>query len=153
MTWEFPGGLEVKDLALSLLWCRLLLWCEFSSWPGKVCMPPDKPGQKKGVLSGPKPSKLSPKQVCGPQSTKEWTPPRHSLSSSSTSTTPLLKRPHQSSKVPSEAPPQKALLTLHKGKAEPPLWPIAPRELKISRVENKSPIQNPGVCAEKRKVS
>ena len=30
---EFPGGLEVKDLALSLLWLRLLLWHRFDPWP------------------------------------------------------------------------------------------------------------------------
>ena len=35
----FPGpqvdldGLMVKDVALSLLWLRSLLWCEFEPWP------------------------------------------------------------------------------------------------------------------------
>lgn len=29
----------VKDLALSLQWPRLLLWCEFSPWPGNFHMP------------------------------------------------------------------------------------------------------------------
>ena len=29
----FPGGLEAKDLAWPLLWCR------FDSWPGKFPMP------------------------------------------------------------------------------------------------------------------
>ena len=29
---EFPGGLEVKDLILSLLWLR------FDPWPGNFCM-------------------------------------------------------------------------------------------------------------------
>ena len=29
---KFPGGLAVKDLALSLLWFRLLLRCGFDSW-------------------------------------------------------------------------------------------------------------------------
>ena len=32
---EFPGGLVVKNPALSLLWLRLLLWCRFDLWPGK----------------------------------------------------------------------------------------------------------------------
>ena len=31
---EFPGGLAVKDLVLSLLWLWLLLWCMFDPWPG-----------------------------------------------------------------------------------------------------------------------
>ena len=37
-TLEFPGasGLVVKDLALSLLWLRLLLWCTFHPWPGDL---------------------------------------------------------------------------------------------------------------------
>ena len=30
---EFPGGLTVKDLVLSLLWLR------FDLWPGNFCMP------------------------------------------------------------------------------------------------------------------
>ena len=30
---EFPGGLAVRELALSLL------WCEFDPWPEKFCMP------------------------------------------------------------------------------------------------------------------
>ena len=30
---EFHGGLVVKDLALSLLWLRLLLWLGFNPWP------------------------------------------------------------------------------------------------------------------------
>ena len=32
-TLEFLGGLVVKDLALSLLWLRSLLWHEFDPWP------------------------------------------------------------------------------------------------------------------------
>ena len=32
--WEFPGGPAVKDLALSLLWLRSLLWLGFDPWPG-----------------------------------------------------------------------------------------------------------------------
>ena len=31
---EFPGSLEVEDLALSCLWLRSLLWCAFDPWPG-----------------------------------------------------------------------------------------------------------------------
>ena len=29
---ESPGGLGVKDLALSLLWLELLLWHRFDPW-------------------------------------------------------------------------------------------------------------------------
>ena len=36
--WEFPGGLVVKDLVLSLLWLRSLLWRGFNPWPRKCCM-------------------------------------------------------------------------------------------------------------------
>ena len=36
---EFPGGLVVKGLALSLLWLRSLLRYGFSPWPGDFCMP------------------------------------------------------------------------------------------------------------------
>ena len=36
---ESPGGLVVKDLALSLLWLRSLLWWGFDPWPGNFCMP------------------------------------------------------------------------------------------------------------------
>ena len=35
---EFPGGLVVKDLALSLLWLRSLLWSDFDPWPGDFHM-------------------------------------------------------------------------------------------------------------------
>ena len=31
---EFPGGLEVKDLALSLQWLSVLQWHGFETWPG-----------------------------------------------------------------------------------------------------------------------
>ena len=41
---EFPGGLAVKDLALSLLWLRLLLWYRFDPWPG---IPPHTSGSVK----------------------------------------------------------------------------------------------------------
>jgi len=34
---EFPNGLVVKDLALSLLWLRSLWWCAFNSWPRNFC--------------------------------------------------------------------------------------------------------------------
>ena len=41
---EFPGGLEVKDSALSLLWLRFDLWprnfCMPQAWPKKS---PEKP--------------------------------------------------------------------------------------------------------------
>ena len=30
---EFCGGLVVKDLVLSLLWLKSLLWHEFDPWP------------------------------------------------------------------------------------------------------------------------
>ena len=30
---------KVKDLALSLLWLWLLLWCGFDPWPGNFHMP------------------------------------------------------------------------------------------------------------------
>ena len=33
MPWEFPGDLAVKDLALSLLWCR------FNPLPRNLCTP------------------------------------------------------------------------------------------------------------------
>ena len=36
---EFPGGLVVKDLALSLLWLGSLLWLVFQPWPKNFCMP------------------------------------------------------------------------------------------------------------------
>ena len=36
-SWEFPGGLAVKDLALSLLWLMLLLWCSFNPYPRHRC--------------------------------------------------------------------------------------------------------------------
>ena len=36
---EFPGSLEVKDLALSLVWLGSLLWCRFDPWPRNFCMP------------------------------------------------------------------------------------------------------------------
>ena len=39
-SWEFPGGLEVKDAALSLLWLR------FSPWPWNFYMPQAQPGEK-----------------------------------------------------------------------------------------------------------
>jgi len=37
----------VKDLALSLLWLRLLLWRGFSPWLGNFCMEWAKPKKKK----------------------------------------------------------------------------------------------------------
>ena len=40
--WErsFPVAQQVKDLALSLLWLRSLLWCcGFNPWPGNFCIP------------------------------------------------------------------------------------------------------------------
>ena len=35
---EFPGGLVVKESVLTLVWLRLLVWLEFSPWPGNFCM-------------------------------------------------------------------------------------------------------------------
>ena len=32
---EFPGGVAVKDPALSLLWLGSLLWRQFDPWPQK----------------------------------------------------------------------------------------------------------------------
>ena len=36
---EFPSGLAIKDLELSLLWLRSLLWHGFDPWPENFCMP------------------------------------------------------------------------------------------------------------------
>ena len=36
----------VKDLALSLLWLRSLLWCGFSPWPGSFYMLQVQPERK-----------------------------------------------------------------------------------------------------------
>ena len=36
---EFPGGLVVKDLALSLQWLRSLLRHGFYPWPKNLCIP------------------------------------------------------------------------------------------------------------------
>ena len=36
---EFPGGLEVKDAAWSLLWLRVLLWLKFDPRPGHFHTP------------------------------------------------------------------------------------------------------------------
>ena len=47
---EFPGGLAVKDLALTLLWLRLLLWCRFDPWPGNFHMLWVQPQKKKKEL-------------------------------------------------------------------------------------------------------
>ena len=53
-TLELPGGLVVKDLALSLLWLGSLLWHEFSPWPRNVCIlqvqPKNKAKQTKNNL-------------------------------------------------------------------------------------------------------
>ena len=46
---EFPGGLAVKDLALSFLWFRSLLWHRFDTWPGNFHMLCAWPKKKKGV--------------------------------------------------------------------------------------------------------
>ena len=40
---EFPGGLVVKDLTLSLLWLWLLLWLIFYFWFGNFSMPWEQP--------------------------------------------------------------------------------------------------------------
>ena len=46
---------QVKDLALLLLWLRLLLWLEFSPWPGELQhaegMTQNKTKQNKGIES------------------------------------------------------------------------------------------------------
>ena len=44
---KFPGDLEVKDSALSLLWLELLLWLRFDSWRGNFCMPWAQPKEKR----------------------------------------------------------------------------------------------------------
>ena len=52
---KFLGGLMVKDLALSLLWLRSLLWHGFSLWPRSFCMQwayPKNKTQKKTKKSG-----------------------------------------------------------------------------------------------------
>ena len=38
---------QVKDLALSLLWLWLLLWCMFDHQPGNICMLRAHPKKKK----------------------------------------------------------------------------------------------------------
>ena len=35
---EFLGGQQGKDLALSLLWLWLPLWCVFDPWPRNFCI-------------------------------------------------------------------------------------------------------------------
>ena len=35
----FHGSLVVKDLVLSLLWLRLMLWFGLDPWPGNFCVP------------------------------------------------------------------------------------------------------------------
>ena len=37
--WSSRVAQWVKDLALSLLWLGLLLWCRFDPWPGNFCRP------------------------------------------------------------------------------------------------------------------
>ena len=37
---------QVKDVALSLQWLWLLLWCGFSPQPGNLCMTPAQPTKK-----------------------------------------------------------------------------------------------------------
>ena len=44
---KFPGCLAIKDLALSLLWLRLLPWRGFNPWPRNFCMPQEWPKKKK----------------------------------------------------------------------------------------------------------
>ena len=41
----------VRDLVLSLLWLRLLLWCEFDPWPGNFHMLQIGPKIKKNKLT------------------------------------------------------------------------------------------------------
>ena len=43
---ECPGGLVVKDLALSFPWLGSLLWHGFEPWPRNFCMPWARPKQK-----------------------------------------------------------------------------------------------------------
>ena len=40
---EFPGGLAVKNQALSLMWLGSLLWHRFDPWSENVCMPQAEP--------------------------------------------------------------------------------------------------------------
>ena len=40
---EFPGAQQVKDLTLSLLWLKSLLWCKFNPWQGDFCKPQGQP--------------------------------------------------------------------------------------------------------------
>ena len=39
LNWSSPVAQQFKDLALSLLWLRLLLWCRFDPWPGNFYNP------------------------------------------------------------------------------------------------------------------
>ena len=45
---EFPGGLVVNDLVVSLLWLRSLRWCSFDPWPGNFCIPQAQLKKKRG---------------------------------------------------------------------------------------------------------
>jgi len=44
---DFHDGSWFKDLALSLLWLWLLLWCGFDPWPGTFHMPQVWPKERK----------------------------------------------------------------------------------------------------------
>ena len=46
---EFPGGLAVKDLVLSLLWLESLLWLGFNPWYRYFCILRVQPKKKKGL--------------------------------------------------------------------------------------------------------
>ena len=44
---SFLMALQVKDLALSLLWLRPLLWCGFDPWPWAFPVPKEQSKKKK----------------------------------------------------------------------------------------------------------
>ena len=50
---EFPGGSAAKDLRLSLLWLRSLLWLGFDLWPRSFHMPRTRPNNnnQKNILA------------------------------------------------------------------------------------------------------
>ena len=45
-----PVAKQVKDLALSLLWLRALLWCGLDPWPGNFCMLQARPKTVEAIL-------------------------------------------------------------------------------------------------------
>ena len=50
---DFPGGLTVKDPALSLLWLKSLLWLWFNPWLDNFCIPRVQPKPPKNKTKKP----------------------------------------------------------------------------------------------------